>query len=138
MSRSLSASDRSALIRLASTLPKGSPERKAILSGLSKTKVTSSKRAYSDHLGLRFNFEPGRFSFTTVPIDQYGQVYSGWILMKKPGYVKAYRAAMDYVRRNRRQIEQMKKAQHVLDAISDYARQVSGKAPYWHQYLMPD
>ena len=34
MSRSLSASDRSALIRMASTLPKGSPERKAILAGL--------------------------------------------------------------------------------------------------------
>lgn len=36
MSRPLTASDRSALIRLASTLPKGSPERKAILKGLSK------------------------------------------------------------------------------------------------------
>ena len=34
MSRSLTASDRSALIRLASTLPKGSKERKAILAGL--------------------------------------------------------------------------------------------------------
>lgn len=32
--RSLTASDRSALIRLASTLPKGSPERRAILAGL--------------------------------------------------------------------------------------------------------
>ena len=37
MSRTLTASDRSRLIRLASTLPKGSEERKAILSGLSKT-----------------------------------------------------------------------------------------------------
>ena len=34
MSRSLTASDRSSLIRLASSLPKGSPERKAILAGL--------------------------------------------------------------------------------------------------------
>jgi hypothetical protein len=36
MSRTLTASDRSALIRLASTLPKGSDERKAILAGLRK------------------------------------------------------------------------------------------------------
>ena len=36
MSRSLNASDRSSLIKLASDLPKGSPERKAILAGLKK------------------------------------------------------------------------------------------------------
>jgi hypothetical protein len=34
MFRTLTASDRSSLIRLASTLPAGSPERKAILAGL--------------------------------------------------------------------------------------------------------
>ena len=34
MSRTLTAADRSALIRLASTMEKGSPERKAILAGL--------------------------------------------------------------------------------------------------------
>ena len=39
MARNLTASDRSRLIKLASTLPTGSPERKAILAGLSKTKV---------------------------------------------------------------------------------------------------
>ena len=37
MARTLTASDRKSLIRLASTLPKGSPERKAILAGLSKS-----------------------------------------------------------------------------------------------------
>ena len=37
MSRSLTASDRASLIKLASSLPKGSPERKAILAGLVKT-----------------------------------------------------------------------------------------------------
>lgn len=36
MSRTLTASDRSALIKLASTLPVGSDERKAILAGLGK------------------------------------------------------------------------------------------------------
>ena len=37
MARILTASDRSALIRLAFSLPKGSEERRAILAGLSKT-----------------------------------------------------------------------------------------------------
>ena len=36
MSRSLTASDRKNLIRLASTMPKGSQERRAILAGLKK------------------------------------------------------------------------------------------------------
>ena len=40
MSRELTASDRKALIRLASTMPVGAPERKAILNGLSKTAAT--------------------------------------------------------------------------------------------------
>lgn len=53
MSRKLTASDRSALIRLASTMPVGSPERKAILaslnsasaqSGLSKVSFAPPKR----------------------------------------------------------------------------------------------
>ena len=37
MSRNLTSSDRASLIRLASTLPAGSAERKAILAGLRKT-----------------------------------------------------------------------------------------------------
>ena len=36
MSKNLTASDRKSLIRLASTLPKGSKERRAILAGLNK------------------------------------------------------------------------------------------------------
>ena len=35
--KNLTASDRSALIRLAASLPKGSEERRAILAGLSKS-----------------------------------------------------------------------------------------------------
>lgn len=42
MARSLTASDRTSLIRLASSLPVGSPERKAILEGLS---ASSEKKA---------------------------------------------------------------------------------------------
>ncbi len=42
MSRSLTAQDRSSLIKLASDLPKGSPERKAILAGLTSRTATGS------------------------------------------------------------------------------------------------
>ena len=47
MSRNLTASDRKSLVRLASTLPAGSPERKAILAGLAKTKSASRSKAAS-------------------------------------------------------------------------------------------
>ena len=43
MSRSLTASDRSALIRLASSMPAGSPERKAILKGLGANRKVASQ-----------------------------------------------------------------------------------------------
>ena len=46
-SRNVTASDRSALIKLASSLPAGSPERKAILAGLGKTANQSSTLADS-------------------------------------------------------------------------------------------
>ena len=47
MPRSLSASDRSSLIRLASSLPAGSAERKAILAGLSRTAGMNSSQIKS-------------------------------------------------------------------------------------------
>ncbi len=47
MARNITASDRKSLIRLASTMPKGSPERKAILAGLSR----SARMAWSSDSG---------------------------------------------------------------------------------------
>ena len=46
MSKTLTASDRTSLIRLASSLPKGSPEKRAILEGLKKV----STAATIDHI----------------------------------------------------------------------------------------
>ena len=48
MSRTLTASDRKALIRLASTLPKGSDERKAILAMDVILDVSSASRTVAD------------------------------------------------------------------------------------------
>lgn len=55
MSRSLTASDRRRLIRLASTMTAGSPERKAILAGLSKS---ASEKLTPDSL-LKYMRESG-------------------------------------------------------------------------------
>ena len=47
MSRTLSASDRKALIKMAGSLPVGSPERKAILMGLAKAPVVHRTRKFA-------------------------------------------------------------------------------------------
>ena len=49
MSRSLTAQDRSSLIRLASSLPAGSPERKAILAGFLGFGAARSKRGWPEY-----------------------------------------------------------------------------------------
>lgn len=55
MSKTLTATDRKALIRLASSMEKGSPERRAILAGLSKTAFGGSKSLWNTLLKqLRF------------------------------------------------------------------------------------
>jgi hypothetical protein len=53
--KKLSSEDRATLIRLASSLPKGSPEKKAILAGLSKTATPSwrERPATEDEFVLR-------------------------------------------------------------------------------------
>jgi hypothetical protein len=47
MSRTLSASDRKALIKMAGSLPVGSPERKALLMGLAKAPVVHRTRKFA-------------------------------------------------------------------------------------------
>jgi hypothetical protein len=59
MSRSLTASDRSALIRLASGMPKGSPERRAILAGLERVALEfASEKALKKYLKEHPNADP--------------------------------------------------------------------------------
>ena len=53
MSKTLTASDRKSLIRLASTLPVGSPERRAILAGLSKAPVAKSASTLGKKVSLQ-------------------------------------------------------------------------------------
>ncbi len=55
MTRKMKASDRKSMIRLASTLPKGSPERRAILAGLSKSAYGGRGPVWTDALERRWN-----------------------------------------------------------------------------------
>jgi hypothetical protein len=59
MSRTITAADRSALIRLANSLPAGSEERKAILAGL--------KKSAGDLAGLKADLEKIR-----IPVLELG------------------------------------------------------------------
>ena len=58
MAKALTATDRSALIRLASTMAVGSPERKAILKGLSNVVRTASVKLTPESL-LKYLRESG-------------------------------------------------------------------------------
>ena len=67
MSRSLTAQDRASLIRLASSLPAGSAERKAILAGLSKSSATDFDGEWQNPYGIPFHeYSPERVSKEVV------------------------------------------------------------------------
>lgn len=70
--KTLAASDRSALIRLASTLPKGSEERRAILAGL-KDKKRASKLASRRFLPIL------KSCFPKTPASQVISVFEGFL-----------------------------------------------------------
>jgi len=80
MPRTLTAADRSALIRLASTLEKGSPERKAILAGL-------GKMAYG---WSRSEKELGRKAMAELGLTQ-GQMYA---LLDSMGAMSAHNKSL--------------------------------------------
>jgi len=74
MPRTLTASDRSSLIRLASCLPVGTPERKAILAGLVNT---SRKGAAKGHRLLR-KVNPADFQHLTISASYEGPRGTMW------------------------------------------------------------
>lgn len=68
MSRTLIGADRSTLIRLASTLPVGSTERKAILAGLSREAAS------------KYNV-PGKHILDNAQVSGNAKVYGGaWVI----------------------------------------------------------
>ena len=77
MTRSLTAADRSALIRLASTMPAGSPERRAILAGLqgSATKTAggpNTEAEWQEFLDMQERYAP------PAVYHQYVREYHAW------------------------------------------------------------
>ncbi len=78
MSRSLTASDRASLIRLASSLPAGSPERRSILTGLQKI---SYKEDFRDrHVRLTGRAKQTSFTFRNQALrDLWEEEFTGQI-----------------------------------------------------------
>ena len=74
MSRKLTASDRKSLIRLASSLPKGSDERRAILSGLKKA-------LDMDFPGTAFLGEPAASRWVSGA-RALGRAFGDWWVLK--------------------------------------------------------
>jgi hypothetical protein len=79
MPRTLTASDRRSLIRLASTLPAGSPERKAILAGLKKAGRKVSIHEYTPKRGdvFRMPYSYGGREYALVKVSKDGWVEDG-------------------------------------------------------------
>ena len=89
MAKTLTASDRTALIRLASSLPAGSHERRAILAGLSKSAFGGTKMAGRDpheearamiddwKKGLRPLFSSKNFEWTDKYLEELQQFPRG-------------------------------------------------------------
>ncbi len=78
MARTLTAADRSALIRLASTMPAGSDERKAILAGLKG--ASRNWRNLEQRLSRAFGWEasqPGEYTIFLSEPDESGGVGDG-------------------------------------------------------------
>jgi TnpA family transposase len=91
--RNLTASDRSALIKLASSLPSDSPERKAILASLGKTANNSSMLAESlkkkwSYVTYDPGLNQGEANLGGLKITFYESVGSVIITIDETPYIK--------------------------------------------------
>lgn len=85
MSRSLTASDRSALTRLASSLPPGSAERKTILAGLSREAFTAPPPSMIPAFDLARELRPGTI-FTHLESHDLVALKNGFALREGLDY----------------------------------------------------
>ena len=84
MSRKLTSSDRKSLIRLASEMPKGSPERKAILAGLKK----SAARLKSRNIYIPREVPEGEILTLSMNLQQGSQPGTYTIVANLTGHPK--------------------------------------------------
>ena len=78
MSRSLTASDRASLVRLASSLPSGSPEKKAILASLGKTAdTTKATVGFVPSYGLMVQLPGSQILSIALNEDDLGDLMQG-------------------------------------------------------------
>jgi hypothetical protein len=78
----------------------------------------------------------GSFSVKDIPQDSYGQVYDAAILVDKR---KSIQKALTYVwKAHERKIMQMKNVWEATSFLSGEIEGLTGRAPKWHHYSMPD
>ena len=120
MSRSLTASDRSVLIRLASTLPVGSPERRAILTGLQKAAGGPNTEAeWQEFLDMQERYSP------PAVYHQYVREYHAWKKKKETQGRKGSRTAglpYDQIMRIEEEVDVAFGSETSLEVMDDDSR----------------
>lgn len=78
----------------------------------------------------------GSFSIKDIPQDSYGQVYDAAILVDKR---KSIQKALLYIwKAHERKIMQMKNVWEATSFLNGEIEGLTGRAPKWHHYSMPD
>jgi len=144
MSKTLTASDRKSLIRLASSLPAGSPERRAILAGLQKgAALLGPRRDFARRASKRtagkvsVRFDNG-LSVEDIegmsPLGRVGQVAH---LDARRSGAKAAREAISFARSNQRMLNAMSTGDRAVSAIDAHVHEVTGKWLAWSYIQLP-
>ena len=124
---------RAKIIRLASTFPAASEERKVLLSALQVAREVPGAGGK-----LIFRTDGNAFSMRTKPIDPpYNQTYDASILVNK-GSVKVCRAALAVIQEFWDDIAKKDDLYAVQKLVNEQVLKRTGKYPTWHDYSMPD
>ena len=150
MARTLTASDRRSLIRLASTMPKGSEGRRAILKGLEKSNLSyTPKRVAMSKLGrprgkskakntpasrVRFETKPGGLSGSVEAwYDEWANIW--WTVEVYDGETevnlyddKRLSASAGKANRSFRSVDEAKQALKNLKTRASLFREITGYA----------
>ena len=131
MSRTLTASDRSSLIRLASSLPAGSPERKTILAGLKKAddyeKSVSPKDEFVRNGVPLENLDPK--TLAEEKRRTFGYVEK--VEKERKAYENAQESILGILKKEGDSILGLKAAMQYLENASGFAITVEGMTRKW-------
>ena len=158
MSRTLTAADRRRLIRLASSMTAGSPERRAVLAGLLKSasdKLTPDKgyalaktaralrcdfarRASKRTAGkVSVRFDHGLSVEDIEGMSPLGRVGEVAHLDARRSGAKAAREAISFARSNQRMLNAMSTGDRAISAIDAHVHEVTSKWLAWTYIQLP-